>query len=132
VQDTKTDLEITEKAKGLGAKPARPISYLCSLQNRAGGASDGVAAVQEGQIAGGSRVLRLGHGGEKEEGVEGTKLWCSLAEERSGSGRNPRRGGRRCRTVPAAAARARLARSGVGARRLRTRRGARGGSALPL
>jgi hypothetical protein len=53
----------------------------------------GVAAVLEGQITSGPGILWLDRGGENEEEVVGTKLWCSPAEERSGSSRNRRRGG---------------------------------------
>jgi hypothetical protein len=48
----------------------------------------GAVAVQEGQIAGGSSVLRLGRGGEKEEGVVGTKLGCSPRWKTDDDGRN--------------------------------------------
>jgi hypothetical protein len=65
-QDKRTDLEITEKVKGLGAKPARSFSYLCSLQNRAGGGSSG-------QIAVGSGKSRLRQGAHGVEMIKGTK-----------------------------------------------------------
>jgi hypothetical protein len=61
VQDTKNRSEITEKAKGLGAKPARPISYLCSLQNRADSSSSGQIAVGFGEL-GARVVLGIGRG----------------------------------------------------------------------
>jgi hypothetical protein len=44
--------------------------------------------VQEGQIADDSSVLRPGRGGEKEEGVVGTKLGCSPRWKTDDDGRN--------------------------------------------
>jgi hypothetical protein len=107
-QDKKTDLEITEKVKGLGAKPERPFSYLCSLQNRAGGGSSG-------QIAVGSGESRLRQGAHGVEMIKGTKKRCLPAGEMGGRGRNPQSTPAAQAPVTKAAAASDLSKRGGGA-----------------
>jgi hypothetical protein len=61
------DLWITKVCRGLFANRPALIPYLCLTQQQ------GRAAVPKGQIFGGPGGLRLGHGGEWEEEVEGIK-----------------------------------------------------------